>query len=73
MCSEVQMFEIHFFFCSMVHFRAQKRSLGDDLKTSQGKIIKMGNTELTHLWNLSADNMSACRDPKRYCYRRPNL
>lgn len=39
----------------------RKRSLGDDLKASRGKIIKMGNTELTRLWNLCPDNMEACR------------
>ncbi|KAI0207238.1 THO complex subunit 1 [Lamellibrachia satsuma] len=45
--------------------RAKKRSLGEDLKASGGKLIKMGNSELTRLWNLCPDNMEACRSSNR--------
>ena len=50
---------------SFADFRAKKRSLGEDLKASGGKIIKMGNSELTRLWNLCPDNMEACRSNNR--------
>jgi THO complex subunit 1 len=46
------------------HFR-RKRSMGDDIKASSGKIIKMGNSELTRLWNLCPDNLEACKAEKR--------
>lgn len=45
----------------------RKRSLGDDLKTSRGKIIKMGNSEITRLWNLCQDNMEACQIASNKC------
>ncbi|KAK2173448.1 hypothetical protein NP493_873g01065 [Ridgeia piscesae] len=45
--------------------QAKKRSLGEDLKASGGKLIKMGNSELTRLWNLCPDNMEACRSSNR--------
>ena len=40
--------------------RAKRRSLGDDLKASGGKMVKMGSGELTRLWNICPDNMAAC-------------
>ncbi|XP_064625067.1 THO complex subunit 1-like isoform X2 [Lineus longissimus] len=43
----------------------RKRSMGDDIKASGGKIIKMGNSELTRLWNLCPDNLEACKADKR--------
>ena len=59
-------------FCGLVvvHSRPQKRSLGEDLKASGGKLIKMGSAELTRLWNLCPDNLAACRDHKRYVRKR---
>lgn len=36
------------------------------LPTYDPNQIDLGNEALTKLWNLSADNLSACRDPKRY-------
>jgi len=41
--------------------RATKRSMGEDLAAG-GKTVKMGSIEITRLWNLSRDNMSACRN-----------
>jgi len=49
----------------ILYFRGRKRSIGDDLKSSGTKIVKMGNAELTRLWNLNPDNMAACRSEKR--------
>ncbi|XP_048255677.1 THO complex subunit 1-like [Haliotis rufescens] len=45
--------------------RAKRRRIGDDLKASGGKIIKMGSGELTRLWNINPDNMDACKNEKR--------
>ena len=45
--------------------RNRKRCFGDDLKAKSGKLIKMGNTELTRLWNLNHDNMAAALSEKR--------
>lgn len=44
---------------------SRKRNIGDDLKASGGKLIKMGNSELTHLWNINPDNMDACRNKQK--------
>ncbi|CAC5356367.1 THOC1 [Mytilus coruscus] len=45
--------------------KAKRRWVGDDLQASGGKFVKMGSAELTRLWNLSPDNMDACKDEKR--------
>ncbi|CAE1172265.1 THOC1 [Acanthosepion pharaonis] len=45
--------------------RVKRKSLGADLMASGGKIIKMGNPELTRLWNLCPDNNEACKSEKR--------
>lgn len=45
--------------------KAKRRWVGDDLQASGGKFVKMGSAELTRLWNLSPDNMDACKDDKR--------
>jgi len=39
--------------------------MGEDLLSSDSKAIKMGNAELTRLWNLCPDNMAACLSDKR--------
>ncbi|KAK2156521.1 hypothetical protein LSH36_211g02046 [Paralvinella palmiformis] len=44
---------------------SRKRSIGDDLKASGGKLIKMGNSELTRLWNINPDNMESCRNKQK--------
>lgn len=49
----------------MYLYRAKRRWVGDDLQASGGKFVKMGSAELTRLWNLSPDNMDACKDEKR--------
>jgi THO complex subunit 1 len=41
--------------------RHKKRNIGDDLKATGGKLMKLGNSELTRLWNLCPDNLEACR------------
>ena len=43
----------------------RKRALGDDIKANEGKLKKMGNPELTRLWNLNPDNLAACKNEKR--------
>lgn len=50
----------------LFHFRAKRRRIGDDLQASSGKVIKMGNPELTKLWNLNPNNMNACKAEERY-------
>jgi THO complex subunit 1 len=45
--------------------RPKKRSFGEDVMSSGAKVIKMGNAELTRLWNLCPDNMAACKSEKR--------
>lgn len=45
--------------------RARKRRVGDDLQVTGGKVIKMGNPELTKLWNLNPNNMEACKAEER--------
>ncbi|XP_033738778.1 LOW QUALITY PROTEIN: THO complex subunit 1-like [Pecten maximus] len=45
--------------------KAKRRWVGDDLQASGGKIIKMGSSELTRLWNINPNNMGACRAEKR--------
>ncbi|XP_064605925.1 THO complex subunit 1-like [Liolophura sinensis] len=45
--------------------KLSRKSVGDDLQATGGKIIKMGNAELTRLWNLSPGNMAACKSDKR--------
>ena len=32
-------------------------------------MIKMGNPELTRLWNLNTDNMAACKSHSRYGHK----
>ena len=39
--------------------------MGEDIKASGGKVIKLGNSELTRLWNLCPDNLEACRQDNR--------
>ena len=46
-------------------FRSKRRRVGDDLQ-SGSKMIKMGNPELTALWNLNPNNMEACKSEDRY-------
>ena len=46
-------------------FRSKRRRIGDDLQ-SGSKMIKMGNPELTALWNLNPNNMDACKSGDRY-------
>lgn len=46
-------------------FRPRKRRVGDDLQVTGGKVIKMGNPELTKLWNLNPNNMEACKAEER--------
>jgi len=36
------------------------------LLSDDSKIIKMGNAELTRLWNICPDNMAACLSEKRF-------
>ncbi|CAD5121591.1 DgyrCDS10089 [Dimorphilus gyrociliatus] len=43
--------------------RIRKRSVGEDMKVN--KRMKMGNAELTRLWNLQPDNMAACVSSER--------
>lgn len=43
----------------------KKRSMGEELLSSDSKVINMGNPELTRLWNLCPDNMAACLSDKR--------
>ncbi|KAH3695458.1 THO complex subunit 1-like [Dreissena polymorpha] len=45
--------------------RAKRRRVGDDIQVTGGKVIKMGNPELTKLWNLNPSNMEACKDQQR--------
>lgn len=45
--------------------RVRKRCLGDDIKATGSKVIKMGHDELTRLWNLCPDNIEACKSEKR--------
>ena len=47
-----------------VLFRSKRRRIGDDLQ-SGSKMIKMGNPELTALWNLNPNNMDACKSGDR--------
>ncbi|XP_072018031.1 THO complex subunit 1-like [Amphiura filiformis] len=46
---------------------ARKRSLGEDMESDDPsrKKIDMGNHELTRLWNISGDNMEACKSQER--------
>jgi len=45
--------------------KSKKRRIGDDLMASDGKCLKLGNSELTRLWNLNQDNMDACKADSR--------
>lgn len=45
--------------------RAKRKWVGDDLQATGGKIIKMGSSELTKLWNLNPNNMDACKAESR--------
>ena len=51
--------------CVSFLFRSKRRRIGDDLQ-SGSKMIKMGNPELTALWNLNPNNMEACKSGDRY-------
>jgi len=59
----------HCICCKMISvcsvYRSKRRSIGDDLLSADSKAIKMGNAELTRLWNLCPDNMAACLSEKR--------
>ena len=50
---------------SLFRFSAKRRRIGDDLQGGS-KLIKMGNPELTALWNLNPNNMEACKSEARY-------
>lgn len=46
--------------------RKRKRSLGDEMASSwRSKKVLMGSPELTRLWNLSPDNLEACKAENR--------
>lgn len=45
--------------------KTKRRRVGDDLQANGGKVIKMGNPELTKLWNLNPSNMAACKSDDR--------
>ncbi|XP_014681848.1 PREDICTED: THO complex subunit 1-like [Priapulus caudatus] len=45
--------------------RARKRSIADDYRLKDTKRINMGNPELSRLWNLTPDNLAACRASDR--------
>ncbi|WAR23251.1 THOC1-like protein [Mya arenaria] len=45
--------------------RPKRRRVGDDLQITGGKVVKMGNPELTKLWNLHPSNMEACKAEDR--------
>ncbi|KAL3868154.1 hypothetical protein ACJMK2_040988 [Sinanodonta woodiana] len=45
--------------------KSKRKRIGDDLQSTGGKVIRMGNAELTKLWNLNPDNMEACKAEKR--------
>ncbi len=71
LCSQVAFTKYELLWCwqkldGSVLFRPKKRSIGEDLKASGGKVIKMGNPELTRLWNLNTDNMAACKSQSRF-------
>ena len=44
--------------------RKRKRSIASDLRMNH-KMVKLGNPELTKLWNLEPDNSLACKAKKR--------
>lgn len=44
--------------------RKRKRSIASDLRLNH-KMVKLGNHELTKLWNLEPDNSLACKAKKR--------
>ncbi|KAL5016765.1 hypothetical protein ScPMuIL_006354 [Solemya velum] len=50
---------------SSMKVKPKRRRVGDDLRASGGKLIKMGSAELTRLWNLDPDNLDACKSEKR--------
>ncbi|BFZ00034.1 hypothetical protein BsWGS_03072 [Bradybaena similaris] len=45
--------------------KPKRKRIGDDLMASGGKSLKLGNPELTRLWNLNMDNMEACKAESR--------
>ncbi|XP_059175712.1 THO complex subunit 1-like [Physella acuta] len=45
--------------------RPKRKRIGDDLLASNGKSLKLGNSELTRLWNLNPDNMEAAKADSR--------
>lgn len=45
--------------------KPKRKRIGDDLLASNGKSLKLGNTELTRLWNLNPDNMEAAKAESR--------
>jgi len=53
------------FIIQCVICRPRKRRVGDDLQVTGGKVIKMGNPELTKLWNINPNNMEACKTEDR--------
>ena len=50
---------------SVLYSYRRKRSMGEDMKLSKEKGIKMGSAELSRLWNINPDNMKACTDVSR--------
>lgn len=47
------------------YFRQKRKRIGDELLASNGKSLKLGNSELTRLWNLNPDNMEAAKADSR--------
>ncbi|CAL1536026.1 unnamed protein product [Lymnaea stagnalis] len=45
--------------------KPKRKRIGDDLLASNGKSLKLGNSELTRLWNLNSDNMEAAKAESR--------
>ncbi|KAH9492092.1 THO complex subunit 1 [Bulinus truncatus] len=45
--------------------KLKRKRIGDDLLASNGKSLKLGNPELTRLWNLNPDNMEAAKAESR--------
>ncbi|CAG5115129.1 unnamed protein product, partial [Candidula unifasciata] len=45
--------------------KPKRKRIGDDLLASGDKSLKLGNPELTRLWNLCPDNMEACKAESR--------
>ncbi|KAK6989787.1 THO complex subunit 1 [Biomphalaria glabrata] len=45
--------------------KPKRKRIGDDLMATNGKSLKLGNPELTRLWNLNPDNMEAAKAESR--------